>query len=234
MGNKARTDAASKALLKKWEIANQFQIDKACPFCGRLMAIVEQDKEHEDLYLVKCRECYAITPRAPTPEDAIKLWNDEIFPDYVWLTNKDVPYLNDPAIWGELKNAVVVASFMKYKKEKKLAMKSWRNGSAYEQHIGEANLEKAFFLSRGFDLFSDISGDKIIETADKQAVYDVKFREPNHCRGCGNDDCKHQKYIWWLWEPNNMYDTCAGWKKRKPKKKKKDWPGGRLYQLGPR
>lgn len=232
--NSAATKAANDANIRRWEFANQYKIDKACPFCNKTMAIVEQDKENEELYLVKCRECYAITPRAPTPEAAIQLWNDETFPDYIWLTNKDVPYLNDPEIWGELKNAVVVASFVNYKKEMKLAMKSWRNGAAYDQHIDEANKEKAFFLSRDFEYFSDISGDKIIETADKQAVYDVRFREPNRCRGCGNNACQHQKYIWWLWEPNNMYDACAGWKKRKPKRKSKNWPGGRLYRLGPR
>lgn len=232
--NKERTKAASEALIKKWEIANQYQVDKSCPFCKKSMAVVEQDKINNDLYLVKCRECYAITERAPTPEDAIELWNDEVFPDYIWLTNKDVPYSNDPEVWGELKNAVVLASFAKYKKEKKMALKSWRNSSAYEDHIHKAKLEQMFFLSEGFHMFSEIDGEKIVETADKQAKYDVDFREPNNCRGCGNTDCEHQKYIWWLWNRGNNYDKCLGFKKGQGKRYVKLWTGGHLYPLEPR
>lgn len=232
--NNARQEAAKKALFEKWRIADTYPVEKACPFCGRNRAIVEQDKEHNDLYLVKCRECYAVTPRAPTPDEAIKLWNEEQFPDYVWLTNKEVPYITDSDVWDELKNAVVIASFAKYKQEKKMAMKSWRNGSAYADHIEKANEEKHFFLSPGFALFSDVSGESIIKTADKQAAYDVKFREPNHCRGCGNSECNHQKYIWWLWDSGNKYDTCIGWKKQMSKKGKKLWTNPHLYPLEPR
>ena len=83
-------------------------------------------------------------------------------------------------------------------------------------------------------MFSDISGKKIIDVANKQASYDVKFREPNQCRGCGNDNCKHQKYIWWLWERGNKYDVCEGWKKRNTKRDTKYRVGARLYPTEPR
>lgn len=221
--------------VKKWILANQYQIDKPCPFCKKAVAIVEQDKENDSLYLVKCRECYALTERAPTPEGAIELWNNESFPDCVWLTNKGTPYINDPDVWGMLKNAVVLASFTKYKKEKKLALKSWRNGSAYIDHINKAEVEKEFFLSEGFSMFSDIAGEKIIGAANKQAKYDVRFREPNRCRGCGNSNCQHQKYIWWLWEPGNEYDVCAGWKRRQSgRRDRKLWTEQHLCPSEPR
>lgn len=213
-------EAASKAAVRRWEIAVEHPVSKPCPFCGQDKAIVEQDKEHNDLYLVKCRECYAVTPRAPGPDEAIKLWNEEQFPDYIWITNNDKPYIDDPDIWGGLKNAVVLSVFDEYKKQKKLAIKSWSSSpTKYDEHLHRARLEKQFFNDDNFSFFSPMSGETVIAAADKQAKYDVLFRDEHHCRGCGNDECEHQSYIWWLWDKGNEHDTCLGWKKRTTKKR---------------
>ena len=220
--NNTGTEAAKQAVIKRWEIAIQHPVNKPCPFCGKTSAIVEQDKTNEELYLVKCRECYAVTYRAQGADKAIELWNNESFPDYILLTNKDKPYIDDPEVWGNLKNAVVLSVFDEYKKQKKLAMKSWSSSPVmYDEHLRKARMEKKFFEDESFTFFSTIPGDTVIDAADKQAKYDVLFREKYNCRGCGNDDCEHQHYIWWLWDKGNNHDKCLGRKKRTAKKRGK-------------
>lgn len=227
--------AGNDANTRRWEIARQYPIDKACPFCGKTMAILERDKINQSLYLVKCRECYAITDRAGSPEKAIELWNDEVFPDYVLTTSRESPYVDDPDIWGDLKNAIVVAVFDEYKKQKKLAMRSWQNFTVSKRHLENAESEKKFFTDPTFVFFSNLSGDSIVDAADKQAKYDVQFREVHQCHGCGNNDCEHKHYIWWLWDKGNEYDVCPGRKKYKLKKEgMKPWIKQQLYRSEPR
>lgn len=232
-GNENQLKAA-ETVRKKKELGKRYQIDIPCPFCGKSKIVIEKvTYSDDDLYIAKCPECYAVTNRANTPEQAIEFWEEKLFPDYIWASNRDGRYVDDLDIWGELKNAIVVSVFDKYKEEKKRAMRYWSNPRTCQVHLELAEIEKAFFYRPHFETLAGISGDKIIEAADKQAKYDVLFRDVNHCRGCGNNDCKHQHYIWWLWDKGNEYDKCPGRKKRTGKKRVKLWTNQHLYPSAP-
>lgn len=212
-------------MVEKWELWSAYKVSP-CPFCGKDMGVVERDvwstKDRPE-YIVKCRECFAITPRAKTIDDAISLWESRVFPDYVLMTNNDAPYTPYSECWADLKNAIVTSIFDEYKENRKNVIRNWRNPRRYSEYLDEAEQTKRFFNSDFYALLTDISGEKVIAAADAQARYDVLFRDKKKCRGCGNDSCEHQHYIWWLWDKNNRYDKCLGWKRRYGKKRTESW-----------
>jgi len=220
MGDKANeTNRAKYALWTKYKP----QMTE-CPFCGSKNTGIEKAVYcEEDSYVAKCKNCYATTKRTRSPEEAIRLWKNGEFPCEIWLTNKGVPYTDDPDIWGDLKNAIVLSVLDEYKKHKRGAIRNWRIKRVYDDHMYRANNERKFFYTNDYRRLADIDPEKILEAADKQCQYDVLFREKHGCRGCGTDECEHQRYIWWLWDKGNDHDKCLGWKKRKGKKGGRQW-----------
>lgn len=179
-----------------------------CPFCGKSNSVyVESAVYDEGRYLARCRECFASTERYDTPYEAADAWNNDIFSDVTVLTSSDTPYTNDPDIWLDFKNAIVTNAFDQYKI--KLRHK-------YKAQI-EAEREEEWFYSKHFKAITDVDGRKVVEAADKQAKYEMYFRDPHNCYKCDTPGCPHLRNIWWLWDRHNEYDKCIGFTKKKPK-----------------
>lgn len=188
-----------------------------CPFCGEADNLaIEQSLYFEEKFLCKCRNCLAATGMADSPDEALALWDAKKFPYEVWITAKDQPYTKNHDVWLDLKNAIVFNEFNIYKKdlERVYIIRDCHSNRLwsylkYKAAKTKADLSGTYFKWNKMQWLTEIPRNVFIDTANKQARYNVVFRKFHKCYSCQRNSCIHrQENLWRVWEPGNEYDKC--------------------------
>lgn len=207
----ANTIKAKNRFLGKYDIS-------PCPFCGDAENLaIEQSVYFEGKYLCKCRHCLAATDIANSPEEALALWKARKFSYGTLITSEDYPYIKDYDVWQNLKNAIVINVFEAYKKDleriyivKDCHSERLWSYSKYKEAKNKAHSSESYFKWNKMQWLTDIPRKVFIDTANKQARYNVVFRKFHKCYSCQRNSCVHrQDNQWRVWEPGNEYDKCV-------------------------
>lgn len=181
-----------------------------CPFCGETEnLIIEPSLYEKGKYVCKCRACFATTDAADTPEKAIQLWSNKEFPYGILITSSNYPYIDDYDVWLNLKNAIVYEAFTSYRRDLERALNCWNLGKAYRDARMKADVSESYFKRGEMRWLTEIAADVFIDTANKQARYNVMFRKRHECGSCNKTKCIHKRDdLWRFWDRGNEYDKC--------------------------